>query len=322
MKKKKNKMLWLIIALIGIFVLMLYLYLKPNTSNNTNTSSSGTTTKEAVSNIQTITKSIDTSGEVSSGKTKTISLSTSKYFKTAYVEKNDSVKKGENILKYTDGTYLKAPYDCIISEVSLPKTGNICEDTHYVKIESTKILYVTLSVDEADINIVKVGQSAKIKLDANEDKEYTGKIIKISDVGIYSSSGSTFTATVKFTNDGSIKIGMSATCTVILEQAENVVAVPKEAIQTANNSKYVVVVYEDGTTRQNVTVETGISNDAYTEIKSGLQEGETVQYTTTTSNSSSSGRGMFMQSSEGQMPTQIREGGQIPSGGQMPSGSQ
>ncbi|MDR0978454.1 MAG: hypothetical protein LBL91_00675 [Lachnospiraceae bacterium] len=116
-------------------------------------------------------------------------------------------------------------------------------------------------------------------------------IDKISDVGTYSSSGSTFSSFVKFTNDGTIKLGMSATAKVILEKAENVMAVPVEAIQTANNSKYVVVVNSDGTT-ENVIVQTGISNDAYTEIKSGLVEGEIVAYTVTTSNSSN-GRGGF-----------------------------
>lgn len=98
---------------------------------------------------------------------------------------------------------------------------------------------------------------------------------------------------------------MSANCTVILEKAENVVVVPKEAIQTANNANYVVVVNDYGTT-ENVTVETGISNDAYTEIKSGLNEGETVEYTVTTNNSSSNsfrggGEMRFQNSGGGQM---------------------
>jgi multidrug efflux pump subunit AcrA (membrane-fusion protein) len=73
-----------------------------------------------------------------------------------------------------------------------------------------------------------------------------------------------------------------------LEKAENVIAVPKEAIQTANGSSYVVVVNDDGST-ENVIVATGISNDAYTEIKSGLNGNETVQYTVTSSSNSGSG---------------------------------
>lgn|GEM_PF-6046292 len=153
---------------------------------------------------------------------------------------------------------------------------------------------------------MKAGQEAEITLTAN-NKTYTGKIDKISDVGTYSTSGSTFPAYVKFTNDGTVKLGMSASCTVILDKATNVVAVPQEAVQTANGTNYVVVVNSDGST-QDVTVQTGLSNGAYTEIKSGLNVGETVQYTVTTNTSSSMTN--FFRGTGGGGAIQINGGGQ------------
>ena len=39
------------------------------------------------------------------------------------VEEDDTVKKGENILKYSNGTYLVAPYDCVITEINIPESG-------------------------------------------------------------------------------------------------------------------------------------------------------------------------------------------------------
>ena len=205
-------------------------------------------------------------------------------------------------MQYTNGTYLTAPYNCIIGEISLPETGKIFTSSHFVKIQSTEELYVTLSIGEADIGTVEIGQEAEITITAN-NKKYTWTIDKISDVGSYSTSGSTFTAYVKFVNDETVKLGMSASCTVILDKAENAIVVPKEAIQTANNSKYVVVVNDDGST-ENVTIETGISNDAYTEVKSGLNVGQRVQYTVSTSNSSNTFRG-------GQSMPNMNGGGQI-----------
>ena len=252
-------------------------------------------------------------GEISSAKTENLELNTNRYFKEIYVEKNDTVKIGENILQYTNGTYLTAPYNCVIGEVSVPEAGKICTSSNYIKIQSTEELYVTLSIGEADISIVEIGQEAEITITAN-NKKYTGTIDKISDVGSYSVSGSTFTAYVKFANDETVKIGMSASCTVILEKSENAIVVPKEAVQTANNSKYVVVVNDDGST-QNVTVETGISNDAYTEIKEGLNVGQRVQYTVSTNNSSNNFRG------GGQTVQRNNGGSQMPGGGGiMPSG--
>ena len=46
-------------------------------------------------------------------------------------------------------------------------------------------------------------------------KKYTESIIKIDSVGNYSSSGTTFSVTVEFENDGNIKIGMTATACII-----------------------------------------------------------------------------------------------------------
>ena len=282
MKKKSNKLIWVILALLVAFGIMIYFYMKP-ASSAANTNNTDGTLSEATVTTQTITKSISSSsGEISTAKTENLELNTSRYFKEIYVEKNDTVKAGENILQYTNGTYLTAPYNCIVSEVSIPEIGKICTSSNYIKIQSTEELYVTLSIGEADIGTVEVGQEAEITITAN-NKRYTGIIDKISDVGTYSTSGSTFTAYVKFINDETVKLGMSASCTVILDKAENVLAVPKEAIQTANNTNYVVVVNNDGTT-ENVTVQTGLSNDAYTEVKTGLNLGERVQYTVSSTN--------------------------------------
>ena len=100
-------------------------------------------------------------------------------------------------------------------------------------------------------------------------------------------------------------------------KAENIVAVPIEAVQTANNQSYVVVVNSDGTT-ENVNVETGISNEAYTEIKSGLTGNETVQMKETEETSSGfGGRMNFERGRNG--GSRENMGGGMPSGG-MPSG--
>ena len=142
---------------------------------------------------------------------------------------------------------------------------------------------MNLSVSETDINKIEIGDMVDINITATDEK-VQGYITSISEVGTYNSNGSYFSATVTFDNNGNLKIGMSATCEIIIERAENVVAVPVEAIQTSDEGKYVIVVNSDGST-SNVSVETGISNDAYTEIKSGISEGTTVQMTESSENS-------------------------------------
>jgi HlyD family secretion protein len=289
MKKKKSKLVWIILALFIVLVGIIYLYLKQGTQVQAN--ATGTTTKEVEVSTQTITKTLTSSGEISTALTETLELNTYRYFKEIYVEQNDAIKRGEPILKYTNGTYLYAPYNCVVTGINIPESGEICRSSNGITVKSTEELIMTLNIDESEIKEVAVGQEVTINVSALEDKTYTGTIQKINQIGSYASNGSSFSATVKFNNDDNIKLGMSASCEVVLEKVENVLAVPIEAIQTQSGKKYVVVVNSDGTT-QNKEVQTGLSNDAYVEIKSGLTGEETIQMIQTTTTTNSSFRGM------------------------------
>ena len=219
-------------------------------------------------------------------------LNTYRYLKEVYVEENQFVKNGEKILKYTNGTYLYAPYDCVIKTITVGEVGEVCRSTHNIQILDATNLLMTLEVDETELNSIQVGQEVVITPNSNEEKTYVGKITKINEIGTYASNGSKFKVTILFENDNNVKIGMSASCVITIEKAENVVAVPIASVQSNGNSKYVVVVNEDKTTT-NINVTTGLSNDAYVEIKEGLTGGETIQMIqiTSTNNSNATFRG-------------------------------
>lgn len=336
LKIKNKKVKILLIAVSIVIILLLGIIIGRLTSSNKmkNVAKKESTTSkitEVEVGTQTIENTLTSSGEISSSATEKIPLTTSYYFNQMCVEENDIVLAGENILKYSNGKYLTAEYDCVISSYSVPESGSICTSSNYVEVQNMETLVMTLNIDESEINSVKVGQEVEIQLNAYEDNAYTGTISKINSIGSYSTSGTTFTATVEFENDGNIKLGMSASCTIIIEKAENVIAVPIEAVQTSDNKKYVVVVKNDGTT-ENVNIETGISNDSYVEITSGLSGGEKIQtVSTTTINSSGGGKpdmqgGMEMpdmnfsdkqKGSDGQM--QMPSGENMPYGGSKPN---
>lgn len=199
------------------------------------------------------------------------------------VEEDDTVKKGENILKYSNGTYLTAPYDLVISSYSVPETGNKATTSNYIEVQELDNLVVSLSISESEISNISLDQEVQITLTADTSKTYTGKITKIDSIGTYSSSGTTFAVEVSLENDGNIKIGMSVSCTINIEELTDVIAVPINGVQVNGNRKYVLVV-KDGKTEE-VDIETGLSNDEYVEVKSGLTGGETIQVITTTKQS-------------------------------------
>lgn len=319
-KKKPDYRILIIIILIIILGVFIYLY-NTNTTPTTQTTeatttsnSTSTTTTEAQAEKKTIQNTISSSGEIKTGLDEKLTLHATYYFSEIYYEIGDTVSAGENILKYTNGTYLTAPYNLVIASINIPNTNSQCTNSHYIQVNSTDTLSMSLTVAEDNLNKVSVGQEVSIVPTVDTSKTYTGYVISVGNSGTYSSNGSNYSVEVTFDNDGILKVGMSAKADIVLERAENTIVVPKEAVQTSNGNKYVVVV-NNGETSQ-VTVETGISNDAYTEIKSGLEEGQTVQITKTESSTTSNNfRGGMQKNSDSKA-----NGGEIPSGeGSMPS---
>lgn len=313
MKKKVNPILIMIIVLLIVLGIIIYLYVKPTSTNNTSNATSTADTSSDVTtvnaSIQTIENTLSSSGQIESALDEKITLHASYYFEKILVDENVYIEEGTNIIEYTNGTYLTAPYDCVVIATNLPNEDEVCTTSHYIEIKSIESLAMSLSITESDINKVEIGDVVDVTITSTNEK-IEGYITSISEVGTYSSNGSYFDAVVTFDNNGNLKIGMSATCEIIIERAENVVAVPLEAIQTSDEGKYVIVV--DGNNTSEVSVETGISNDAYIEIKSGITEGMSVQMTET---ESSSGGNSFRGGN-------FSGGGnfEMPSGGDMPSG--
>lgn len=279
---KKFKKILAIIILI-IIASTITFFVGKQIGLNTDTSSTTTTIEEVTVSTQTIKKTLTSSGEIASASTEKLELSTSYYFETMCVEEDDTVKEGENLLKYTNGKYLTAPYDLVVTSYSIPETETKATSSNYIQVQNLEDLVINLSISESEISNISLGQEVEISLTADSSKTYTGTITKIDSIGNYSSSGTTFDVEVSLENDGSIKIGMSVSCTINIDELTDVLAVPIDAVQINGDRRYVIVVQNGETTE--VEVETGLSNDEYVQITSGLDGGETIQVVTTTKQS-------------------------------------
>jgi hypothetical protein len=149
--------------------------------------------------------------EVKSALTEDVELHATYYLEEVYVEANQFVSAGENILKYTNGTYLVAPYDCYIIKLNLPDLEGKALNSHYVEISSSNSLMVTMSIDETNINSVSVGTEATIEV-TSLGKTYTGYVTNIASTG----SNGKFQIEIEFENDGDVMIGMSSTVSITI----------------------------------------------------------------------------------------------------------
>ena len=199
---KINFRIPIIIVLVIILCIMNYFYFKDDTLNISNNSFD-------MSKIQTSKKeektTLSSTSQVLSSTTEDINLHATYYFEEVYVEENQLVKKGEKILKYTNGTYLTAPYDLIITKINIPNKDEKCTNNHFIEVSSNNSLKVSLSVDETKISDLSIGKSAKIKISYTSE-EVDGVITKISNTA----NKGKFNVEVEFENTGDIKVGMTA----------------------------------------------------------------------------------------------------------------
>ena len=143
-----------------------------------------------------------------------------------------------------------------------------------IKKEGTPI--ASLNITEMDINKIKVGQKVYLSLNSVSDKNFNGKIAGIDKIGTIQSGVSNYPVTVKFDESSDLVLpNMSVEGEIVVEEKNDVLLIPSGAI-SANRGKKRVTVVSGGETKE-VTIEIGISDGSFTEVLSGLKEGDIVQ---------------------------------------------
>ncbi|WP_019912353.1 efflux RND transporter periplasmic adaptor subunit [Paenibacillus sp. HW567] len=136
---------------------------------------------------------------------------------------------------------LTAPMDGTITAVNITDGEQAQNGSELITMTDYVNLSVTVQVDELDIPKVKLNQAATITLDALEDKEFSGKVIDIAKEGTSSNGVSLFNVTVGLGKSDGVLVGMSAEVAITIEQKNDVLTVPLEAV-TEVNGKYFVAV--------------------------------------------------------------------------------
>jgi HlyD family secretion protein len=208
-----------------------------------------------------------------------------------------------NVLSPMDGVVTS-----LISQLGEKVVGTASfAGTEMMDISDLSLMNAMVDVDENDVVNIKLGDSVKISIDAFPDRVFTGKVIEIANSAKLSGTGTqdqstNFTVKVRLDDFGAqdLRPGMSCTARIQTQTKPNVLAVPLMAVtrrdnedaQAADSLKklreankgtfheedetlaMVFIVNKD--TAKSVTVKTGISDNNYVEILSGLKGGEEV----------------------------------------------
>jgi multidrug efflux pump subunit AcrA (membrane-fusion protein) len=140
-------------------------------------------------------------------------------------------------------------------------------------------MLVRVKVNQADVHLLKVGQPARISLDAYPELHFQGRVEHVAPVGttsMLSTRVRNFVATVSIQGSHpKLMPDLSAAVDVELERKDNVIVVPRDAIAPDKGTFTVRVL--DGDSPRSRTVTLGAMNDYEVVVASGLQPGVVVQ---------------------------------------------
>ena len=148
-------------------------------------------------------------------------------------------------------------------------------------------LEMSINVDELQISSISVGQQVQITADAVPDKTYVGTVTRVSMKGASNGGTTTYPVTIRIDDTDGLRPGMNANAEIVVAEANNALVVPNAAVVRGSY----VLVTKDSPSAANadttmeapegfvyVPVKTGVSDDDYTQIVSGIQEGDTIGY--------------------------------------------
>lgn len=148
-------------------------------------------------------------------------------------------------------------------------------------------LEMSINVDELQISSISVGQQVQITADAVPDKTYVGTVTRVSMKGTANGGTTTYPVTIRIDDTDGLRPGMNANAEIVVAEAKNALVVPNAAVVRGSY----VLVTKDSPSAANadttmeapegfvyVPVKTGVSDDDYTQIVSGIQEGDTIGY--------------------------------------------
>lgn len=193
----------------------------------------------------------------------------------------------EQAQKRVDDLTIRAPFDGVFSTdfasqktnvlASYPVGASVKQGDLFGSVTSFDMMTLPIQVDELDLMNIKPGLKAEVTVDAVSGRRFEGEVTQVSTVGTTTNGVTYYDAIVSVPNkDGLLKYGMTATAEILIQDRQNVLTLPVEALRISRGGVTVTVKKPDGTLQENVQVQIGARSKTAVEITSGLSEGDEV----------------------------------------------
>jgi macrolide-specific efflux system membrane fusion protein len=251
--------------------------------------------------IRTLRKTVESTGEIRPDNRLEVKSPIAGRIETLLVDEGDQVEKGqivawissteratlldtarakgEDELKYWEEVYKAAPLVAPLRGTVIVRTlepGQTISSSSAVIVIADRLIIVG-QVDETDIGALFAGQLVNVKLDAYPESAFKGSVKRIAYDSKMISNVTMYEVDVTAENlPDFARSGMTATLTFLVEERENVPAIPTSALEYRKGKAFVRLPARDGKSPESRPVKIGLSENSFTEVVSGLEAGEEV----------------------------------------------
>jgi HlyD family secretion protein len=176
-----------------------------------------------------------------------------------------------------------APMDGEVANILINSGEQAAPGVPAIILVNKEAFHIEVSVDEIDIDRIALDQPVEITLDALPDRIVEGQIVDIAPTSIAAGAGVvTYLVTINIEAEEGVTLrpGLTANASIVVEEIEDVLVIPNWSIRPDRDTgqAFVNKLATDGEIVE-VPVETGLRNEQFSEVLSGLTAGEVVVVT-------------------------------------------
>lgn len=172
-----------------------------------------------------ITEAIYGLGKVKSHRQFEVKVGITTQMQKLYVREGQKVKKGDRLVKFTDGNAFRAPFDGTVTNIVFHESETVPPNTNTLSIEDLTDKYIEVSLEQEGALRVRPGQKVKVVFESIRNEIFEGQVS-----AVFPKSGE-FLAHIAVDGLGaSILPGMSADVSIVVGRQQNVLLIPLSAI--------------------------------------------------------------------------------------------
>lgn len=200
----------------------------------------------------------------------------------AYKEIENIYRRIDKISELTSKLMVTAPTDGMVAYVNYRVGDQITANEQsdqwslmLMDVYNTDEMYIYTNASDLDVLYIAQDAPVIVTVDALPGETFDGKVMRLDSYTDYRTGETVYNVQIRVEGREGLRPGMNTNCFVDSGESLNTLLVPIEAVFEENGKQKVEILKEDNQVEV-VEIETGLMNDMYVEVISGLEEGQLV----------------------------------------------